>query len=196
MSKGQQNMNNKIELKTERLRMRRICENDAEAVFKYRSDAITNKYQGWIPKNINDVHDFIKRVASDVNIPGTWFQLVIIISETNEVVGDIGMHFLDNQQAEIGYTLAKSYHGKGYATEGVKKAIDFLFNELDKHRITASIDPDNHGSINLLKRLGFRKEAHFKESLLIKGTWVDDVVYAILKKEWNGVSDRVAEDKH
>ncbi|MCH2196363.1 GNAT family protein [Kordia sp.] len=33
--------------------------------------------------------------------------------------------------------------------------------------------------------MNFRKEAHFKQSLFIKGTWVDDVVYAVLKSEWN-----------
>jgi len=33
------------------------------------------------------------------------------------------------------------------------------------------------------ERLNFRKEAHFKESLLINGEWVDDIIYAILKKE-------------
>lgn len=180
-------MNTQLELTTERLKIRRICEDDAEAVFKYRSDAVTNEYQGWLPKTINDVYDFVKRVPADINIPGTWFQVVIIISETDEVVGDIGIHFLDtdSRQVEIGYTLAKKHHGKGYATEGVKRTVDFLFNELDKHRVTASIDPGNHSSIKLMERLGFRKEAHFKESLFIKGKWVDDVVYAILKKEWN-----------
>jgi len=36
----------------------------------------------------------------------------------------------------------------------------------------------------LVERLGFRKEAHFVESLFFHGKWVDDLVYAILAKEW------------
>jgi len=38
--------------------------------------------------------------------------------------------------------------------------------------------------------LGFRKEAHFRESLLINGEWVDDLVYALLKDEWYIRSNR------
>jgi len=32
--------------------------------------------------------------------------------------------------------------------------------------------------------LGFRKEAHFIESIFKNGEWLDDIIYAILKKEW------------
>jgi RimJ/RimL family protein N-acetyltransferase len=179
-------MSNKIELRTDRLILRAIDKKDANAIFKYRSDEITNQYQGWIPKKLEDVYDFIKKIATEINIVDTWFQLVIISRETGELIGDIGIHFLDieNKQVEIGCTLGKSQHGKGYAIEALKQVMEFLFNQLDKHRIIASIDPNNIQSVRLMERLGFRKEAHFKESISINGQWVDDIVYAILKKEW------------
>ena len=63
--------------------------------------------------------------------------------------------------------------------------IDYLFKELNKHRIIGSIDPSNIKSINLLEKLGFRREAHFKGSILVNGEWMDDLIYAILKKEWS-----------
>lgn len=178
-------MNKKIELRTERLMLRPVEKKDAEAIYNYRSDSVTNKYQGWIPESIEDVHGFFKKNSSEINIDDTWFQFVIIDIENSKIIGDLGIHFLEDEQAEIGCTLVKEEHGKGYATEALKSAMDFLFNELNKHRIIGSIDPRNIKSIGLLKRLGFRKEAHFKESLLINGEWVDDIIYAILKKEWN-----------
>ena len=49
--------------------------------------------------------------------------------------------------------------------------------------ITASIDPKNTDSIRMVERLGFKKKAHFRESLFIRGEWVDDAVYAILEKD-------------
>ena len=61
---------------------------------------------------------------------------------------------------------------------------NYMFSELGKRRIIASIDPRNESSIRLVERLKFRKEAHFKESILINGEWVDDLVYAVLKDEW------------
>ena len=38
----------------------------------------------------------------------------------------------------------------------------------------------------LLRRVGMRQEAHFRESLWFKGEWADDVVFAILQSEWMG----------
>ncbi len=180
-------MTNNLEINSDRLLLRSIRLDDAEAIFKYRSDAIINQYQGWIPKTINDVCDFIKnRVSSTIDIFDTWYQLVIIKKENNELIGDVGIHFLDSDkyQAEIGCTLGKNQHGKGYATEALKETINYLINELNKRRIVTSIDPRNIKSIRMVERLGFRKEAHFKESIMMNGEWVDDLVYAILKDEW------------
>jgi len=180
-------MTNNVEINTERLLLRSVKLDDAEAIFNYRSDSIENQYQGWIPKNIDDVYDFINnKVSSTIDLIDTWYQFVIIRNENNELIGDIGVHFIDSnkKQVEVGCTLDKNHQRKGYATEALKEMINYLFTEFNKHRIITSIDPRNIKSIGLVEHLGFRKEAHFKESILINGEWVDDVVYAILKDEW------------
>ncbi len=175
-----------MRLVTDRLLIRAITPDDKSKLFEYRKDKETNRYQGWIPETIDDVELFIDKVAKQINMPDTWFQLVIVEMELETVIGDIGIHFIgeENNQVEIGCTLNKSFHKRGYATEAFKAVIDYLFAELNKHRIIASVDPANVGSIELVERIGFRKEAHFVESLFINGEWVDDVVYALLKKEW------------
>jgi RimJ/RimL family protein N-acetyltransferase len=181
-------MNASLKLDSKRLTLRAINLGDSKEIFHYRSDSKTNKYQGWIPKSIDDVNDFINnKVSPIIDKNGTWFQLVIIISQNEKLIGDIGLHFFDkeNKQVEIGCTLSKDYHGKGYATEALFKVIDYLFNTLQKHRIIASIDPRNKDSIKLFNRLNFRQEAHFKESILVYDEWTDDVIYAILKSEWS-----------
>jgi len=176
----------KIAIETVNLHLRPIENKDAVALFHYRSDAITNKFQGWVPKKIEDAYEFIKKNPAEFDIVDSWFQVVIIEKKTKVLIGDIGVHFLDTdkKQVELGITIAKNYQKKGFATEALKGIIYYLFNNLNKHRITASIDPENINSINLFKRIGFRKEAHFKKSLFIDGKWVDDVIYAILKNEW------------
>lgn len=176
-----------MQIITKRLLLRPIHRKDANAVFAYRSDKLINQFQGWIPETSEDMIDFIQnKVCAMINRPGTWFQLVIINQENGAIVGDIGIHFIDEEskQAELGCTIDKKYHGQGYATEAMSAVINLLFNELNKHRISASIDPRNKASIKLVERLGFRLEAHFRESLLINGVWVDDLVYALLENEW------------
>lgn len=180
-------MSNNIQITTARLVLRPIRPEDSASVFTYRSNSTINQFQGWIPKTPDDVLDFIANQTSpEINLPETWFQFVICKKDTSELIGDIGVHFLDLSgfQVELGCTLNLNYQGKGFAFEALKEVINYLFDELNKHRITASIDPGNEKSIRLFTRLGFRKEAHFKQSVYQNGEWTDDFVFAILKDEW------------
>ncbi len=162
-------------LETDRLLIRPITIDDKNEIFRYRRDKEINKYQGWIPETIEDVEIFIGKVSKQIND-----------KKTQKIVGDLGIHFLDseNKQVEIGCTLNKDFQNQGFATESLKRVIDYIFNELKKHRIITSIHPDNKNSIRLVERIGFRKEAHFIESLFINGKWVDDLIYAIIEKDW------------
>jgi RimJ/RimL family protein N-acetyltransferase len=91
-------------------------------MFRYRSVSDTNRYLNLIPESVEDVSDFISRTSKEINIPGTWFQFAIVEQNTGSLIGDVGIHFLflenglENKQVEIGYTLDKSFRGKGYAT--------------------------------------------------------------------------------
>lgn len=176
-----------MKLETKRLLIRPISLDDIELIFEYRRDKEANKYQGWIPETLDDVEVFIEKVSKKIDEPETWFQFVIIEKESQKLIGDLGVHFIgsENKQTEIGCTLDKHFQNKGYATEALNAVMDYLFNTLNKHRIIASIDSENKSSIRLVERIGFRKEAHFVESLFVNGDWVDDLIYAILGKEWN-----------
>ncbi|HPF52402.1 MAG TPA: GNAT family N-acetyltransferase [Draconibacterium sp.] len=172
---------------TNRLFLRPVNIEDKASIYKYRSDHETDRYQSSGIHTMDDMDDFFDKISSEINIPGTWFQFAIIERDSNLLIGDIGVHFLetsDNRQVEIGYTLDKNFRGKGYAREALTKIIDYLITHLNKHRIIASIDPENTDSIKLIERIGFRKEAHFVESLFLQGKWVDDVIYAMLAREW------------
>ena len=172
---------------TSRLVLRKLNLADSEALFRYRTDPDVSRYQNWKPLTIEDARQFVETLANlEPDTPGSWFQLAITMRETGELIGDCGIHFPveETRQAEIGITLAPAYQGKGYALEALVAVLDFLFVTLRKHRVVASVDPGNQPSIALLERLGMRKEAHFRESLWFKGAWADDVIYAILEREW------------
>lgn len=177
-----------MEFSTDRLVLRTVRMEDKDAMYQYRSDPDTSQYLITIPRSADDVAEMIGKSSVVIDVPGTWYQFVLNEKVSNTLIGDIGVHFLEtdpeNTQVEIGYTLDKAFRGKGYATEALRAIIDYLFNTIKKRRIIASIDPSNSASIRLVERLGFRKEAHFVESLFFHGKWVDDLIYAILAKEW------------
>lgn len=174
-------------LKTDRLIIRLAVLGDEEAIYSYRSDFIENKYQGWLPGSVEEVRDYIKNMPTMLDVADVYFQFAIILKEENRLIGDMGIIFTGHEgmQAELGCTLHKDFQGNGYATEALSRMVDFLFRTLNKHRLVASIDPGNTASIRLIERLGFRREGHFKESYYLRGEWTDDVVYAMLHKEWD-----------
>jgi RimJ/RimL family protein N-acetyltransferase len=113
-----------------------------------------------------------------------WYQLGIALRSSAELRGDCGIHILgDPRLAEIG---APRFQCRGYATEALRAIVGYLFGELRKHRVSASVEPRNTGAIRLMQRLGFRQEAHTIESLWFKGEWADDLVFAMLAREWPG----------
>lgn len=180
------------ELLTDRQRINDLSPTDAPALYAYRSHEEVARFQGWIPASINDAQAFITRNASTVyNHHDSWYQLAIRLQTTDDLIGDLGVHFIgdDGQQAEIGFTIAPAHQRQGLGAEAVSALLNHLFTALNKHRVFASVDPRNPASMALLKKVGMRQEAHFHQSLFWKGDWVDDVVFALLRSEWQGAFD-------
>lgn len=169
---------------SERLKLRPINIQDADEVFVYRSRENDNAYQSFVPKDISEVKKFINNCSKVFNVADTWFQLVIIEKNSEKIIGDIGVHFIDELQVEFGITLNKEFQNFGFAFEAINELFFHLFNNLNKHRITASVDPRNLDSIKLLKKLDMRKEAHFIKSYFSKNEWVDDCIYAIISSDY------------
>ena len=175
------------ELQTERLLLRSLTFKDAAAMYSYRSDPNVIRYQSWHPANEKEVEAFIRKInRTAFNTVDTWFQLGIYLMPTQELIGDIGIHFLplENMQVEIGFTITPKYQHKGYGTEAVKQLLHYLFTDLRKHRVIASVDPENTSSIRLMERIGMRKEAHFYQSIWNGKEWVDDIIYALIDDDW------------
>src|SRR5262249_55598443 len=101
--------------------------------------------------------------APQPGIPGTWFQLAIVSVATGEVIGDCGLHCRkdDPRQMEMGITLAPRQQGRGFADEAVECLLGYVFDSLEKHQVTATVDVLNRSAVALCRRVGFREEAHF-----------------------------------
>jgi RimJ/RimL family protein N-acetyltransferase len=173
---------------TERLTLRVLEPGDAPAVFAYRVLPEVSRYQSWEPASAAEVRAFIEGLAGiGPDAPGRWYQLGIVLRATGELIGDCGIHVsaTEPREAEVGITVAPGFQRRGLAGEALRALLGFLFDDLGKHRVYGSLDPRNAASLALLERVGMRREAHFVESLWFKGAWADDVVCALLKREWD-----------
>jgi RimJ/RimL family protein N-acetyltransferase len=140
-----------------------------------------------MPESAAEVAQFITKMhLHGFDAADTWFQLGLFLKSHDELIGDMGLHFLapDNEQVEISFTISPAHQRMGYAQEAATAVMMHLFQHMDKHRIIALVDPNNSASISLLTKLGLRKEGHFRKSIRIRGIWEDDLLYAVLREEW------------
>lgn len=175
-------------LQTSRLILRNFIENDLESFLAYRNDPEVAKYQGWgIPYLREKAGKFISSMK-EKNVPkqGDWIQFAIALKDTDELIGDLGCYIKkdDARQAVIGFTVASNHWRKGYAVEVIPCLLEYLFEDMDMHRVTADCDVENVASYRTLEKLGFRREAHFIESFPVNGVYMSEYHYGMLQREW------------
>lgn len=169
-------------LTTERLILREITTDDAPEIFKLRSDVHAMKYIGRpLHTSVEEALTMIKSVKEgfEKNDSISW---AITLKNENKLIGTVGYYRLkkEHHRGEIGYMLHPDYWKKGIVTEACKAALDYGFNVLKFHSIEADINPDNPGSVAVVEKLGFRKEAHFKENYYFEGKYSDTLIYSKL----------------
>jgi ribosomal-protein-alanine N-acetyltransferase len=104
-----------------------------------------------------------------------------------EIIGQVNFNNFGRGAAQfcyLGYSLAEIEQGKGYMAEALQAAINYVFKELNMHRVMANYIPQNQRSGNVLKRLGFVVEGYAREYLLINGQWQDHILTSLTNKNW------------
>ncbi|AIY40123.1 Ribosomal-protein-serine acetyltransferase [Collimonas arenae] len=166
--------------------LRGFTRHDLAAFSGYRNKPEVARYQSWSTYSTEDAEAFFEQQHGlAFNADDTWFQIAAERKEDAALAGDVAVHFFDGGlQAEIGVTFDSIYQGQGYAWEALSRVIGLLFEDLKKHRIVATVDASNLRVQHLLEKLGFRREAHFRENIFFKGAWSDEYGYALLASEW------------
>lgn len=92
---------------------------------------------------------------------------------SGRLIGRIGFFQPDGWPGfELGWVLGREFWGKGYASEGARRALDYAFNEMDRDHVISLIHPENTGSIKVAERLGESVEGKtelFGHEVLIYG---------------------------
>lgn len=174
------------DLTTRRCRLRRFTASDLDAFVAYRSDPQVAALQSWERYTRADGERLLSEIAATpLGQPGTWMQLAIADRATDALLGDVALHFIDAEQCEIGFTLARAHQGQGHAREAVTALLKRLFQDWQRHRVIAITDARNTSAARLLQALGFRQEAHFLKHVRFKGAWCDELQFALLREEWD-----------
>ena len=155
-------------IETERLILRPITLDDAEACFSWNSDDRVAKYMSY-PRctDISQTIDWIKSTLTDEQ---EWNWAFVLKAE-NKVIGTGGIgpnKFMEGYWG-IGYNLHYDYWHKGYCTEAMRAIVDFAHNELGVNKICSDHAIENPRSGKVMEKLGL-KFHHYGEYSKIDGS--------------------------
>jgi [ribosomal protein S5]-alanine N-acetyltransferase len=170
-------------LVTERLVLRQITMEDAQAIFDMRANKRVNEFIA--RPEMNDVaqaRDLLTRIKAQYQAKNC-LSFAGQLRGDGEIIGTCGFNQFDfpNHHAEIGGEMGAKYWGKGLAQEAFKAIVTFGFEKLMLQTIEAKVLPSNRSAIALLEAYGFVKEAHFKNRILFNGDFMDMAVYTLHK---------------
>jgi RimJ/RimL family protein N-acetyltransferase len=177
-----------LTLKTDRLILRPFERSDLDDVLSYYSLPEVQRYLDWKARDRSEAKTAFEAMRKQKRLtrPGETLTLGIVRKSDGAVMGHVALRWTDATagQGEIRFAVAPVYRRHGYCTEAVRAVMDLAFDEFRLHRVFAITAGDNEASARLLRSLGMRLEAHYREHALFQGEWDEELHFAILSREW------------
>lgn len=150
-------------METDRIILRRWCEEDAETLFKYASDPDVGPRAGWPPhKSVEESRQVIRDIFTNDR---TW---AIVLKATGEAIGCMGYYThhesnigIGDNDAEMGYWVAKPYWNKGICTEALHLMVDYCLKEKRFSTLWSDFFVDNPASGRVMEKCGFRDTGQY-----------------------------------
>ena len=167
-------------IETERMILREFRMEDAGPFFELRTDEAVMEFMDREP--LQSMEEAEKMLADTIDAfeQGAKVSWALTLKGKEEMIGYASFWKWEKAHfwAETGYALRQPYWGKGLMYEALEAVIGFGFGMMDLHRIVGDVNPNNIASIKLLEKLGFQKEAHFRENVFFRGAFLDSIIYA------------------
>ena len=164
-------------IETEHLILRNWQESDAAALYQICRDETLRKSGAAFFESVQDAVAAIRSWAE-----GNRFKAVIH-RESAELIGFISLGDMNRYEgyAELEYAIAADYRNKGFATEAVRRMVDYGFSELNLTVIAAWVRSHNAESVRVLEKCAFTLEGRLRKHARDRS---DTLCYSVLREEW------------
>jgi len=173
-------LNDKYIFKSQRLGFRNWTKEDLSEFAKINSDSDVMEH---FPKPLTkeETAEFIDRLQKHYEKNGyNYFAAEIL--DSGELIGFIGLAYQDYETdftpaTDVGWRLKKTAWGKGYATEGAKRCLEFAFEELGLEKVISTCTLRNTKSEHVMQKIGMSKKGEFKHPRLSNYPDFEDCVW-------------------
>ena len=172
-------------IETERLVLRPVTLDDAEAMFEYASNQENTRYTFPTNQSLEETKNNIAQFYL-ANPLGRWG---IELKSTGEFIGTIDLHKMDTvlKKATIGYIINQKYWNRGFTTEANRVVIELAFEKIGMNKLDAFHDKDNPASGKVMEKSGMRfshEEPYARMDKNESGRFVTDVHYVLTKEDY------------
>lgn len=179
-----------MQKQTERLLLRELGEQDADAVLAYvrRNRDYLGPWEVRREESYYTLDTQAELLRQDAARAANGDQVKVWLSPAGEPANVIGSATINNivrgafLSCHLGYRLDAAYANRGLMTEALREVIQHAFGELGLHRIEANIMPRNAASLGVARKLGFYEEGLAFKYLFINGHW-EDHLHMVLRNE-------------
>jgi len=178
-------------LKSKRLVLKELTQDYVNEVYNHFHDEQVSKYVDFEP--VQTLEDAIEIIDWGLNLyqnnRGILWGIFrgdkdIFIGQINYVPRADENFTGEVHRAEIGFDLTPTFWGRGYMSEAINLANEYVFDQMKINRIEAIVHPLNTRAHRTLEKAGFKKEGILREYVLFRGAFWDMFCYSLLKKEW------------
>ncbi len=157
---------------------------DLEAAFEYAGDPEFGRYLPSFPEvvTLEDERRFIEaQMATTWATRPSW----ALTLKDDVLIGGLNLR-IDHLRdvAEVGYGIARSHWGSGYATEAARASMDWAFTRFPLQRFIATADARNGASLRVMEKLGMERETVLRGLREVHGDRADTVVCGITRSRW------------
>ena len=148
-------------LVTARTLLRRFTLDDIEALYLLTTIPAVIRYVGNTPIASHEavIETLKTRLLRDYEVYG-YGRFAVVWKATGAVIGFCGVKYLEEiGENELGYRYLPEFWGQGVAKESCRAVIDHAREALKLRRLISLIHPENEGSKNVVRKLGFTYES-------------------------------------
>ncbi|MDP3317199.1 MAG: GNAT family protein [Devosia sp.] len=180
--------NTDLPIDTERLVLRRFERDDIDELGGFYGLPEARRYLDLKARDKADVKKALEtmRLQTRLTRPGDTLTLAVERKSDERLIGHVSLIWTDAtaSQAELRFFFDPDVRRQNYGAESLRRFLDLGFDEFGFHRVFARCGGKSQGSAKLLKDLGMRLEAHYREHALFEGEWDEELHFAILDREW------------
>lgn len=189
-------------IETERLLLRRLTADDAEAMFRnWANDPEVTRYLRWTPHSGAEFTRQLLAAWAELYPNEDYYQWGMVEKATGELFGSFsifdnalseplhpelwrrpGLDFAHSQW-EVGYCIGRAWWGKGFMTEALRAGVDYWFTHTDAGWLASCHDPRNPASGRVMEHAGFVYD-HDDVAHNFDGTAVAVRCYALTRADW------------